>query len=322
MARTMPVEVVWFGSVWYRFRMRASVCLWLLILPFIGSSQTFLNEFPLREQTRYFAFRFKGNPERVKEIARFADGFIKVVNRDFFKVEFEFPIRVLVLENRAQFKQFLIRDLNIQDPPNFGVYLPGHKLFATYEDSGLGTFTHEIMHPLVEHDLKNRPVWAMEGIPTFFEKFYGYWKENELVVFWGFQNPWRVAQIGTNLSQLDLSKIVSNRDLTTKLSSIERTESDLRMASLFLWREGRFKHFLKLITAGDKGEYKSYFEAAMGLPMKRIFPKWQDYLKEVADERKAIMSLPASTICRDENEFRKFVQSNKLSLEQPNQQSE
>jgi hypothetical protein len=37
----------------------------------------------------------------------------------------------------------------------------------------------------------------MEGIPTFFEKFYGYWKDDEPVVYWGFQNPWRIDQLGT-----------------------------------------------------------------------------------------------------------------------------
>jgi hypothetical protein len=65
-----------------------------------------------------------------------------------------------------------------------GVFLYKYNLFATYEDSGLGTFAHEIMHPLVERNLKDRPEWAIEGIPTFFEKFYGYWRGDELIVNW------------------------------------------------------------------------------------------------------------------------------------------
>src|SRR5260370_355914 len=68
----------------------------------------------------------------------------------------------------------------------FGIYLYSNKLLATYEDSGLGTFTHETFHAFVERDLKSRPAWADEGVPTFFEKFYGYWKNDELVLVWGF----------------------------------------------------------------------------------------------------------------------------------------
>jgi len=29
----------------------------------------------------------------------------------------------------------------------------------------------------VERDLKDPPIWAIEGIPTFFEKFYGYYQD-------------------------------------------------------------------------------------------------------------------------------------------------
>src|SRR5262249_4571125 len=81
--------------------------------------------------------------------------------------------------------------------------------FARYEDSGLGTFAHEIMHPLVERNLRDRPPWAIEGIPSFFEKFYGYWRDGELVVNWGFQNPWRIKELGANLARLDLPTILA-----------------------------------------------------------------------------------------------------------------
>ena len=65
------------------------------------------------------------------------------------------------------------------------------------------------MHPLVERNLRDRPAWAIEGIPTFFEKFYGYWRDDELVVNWGFQNPWRIKKLGANLAQLDLQGILA-----------------------------------------------------------------------------------------------------------------
>jgi hypothetical protein len=203
------------------------------------------------------------------------------------------------------------------DPPNFGVYVYAYKFFATFEDSGLGTFAHEILHPLVERNLKDRPQWAMEGIPAFFEKFYGHWQNDELVTCWGYQNPWRIQQLGTNLTQLDLKLIIADSDSSTRFSWIERNESSCRMASVFLWQQGQFKHFLNLIAAHDKAGYPTYFEAAMQMPLNQILPLWQDYLNNVATHRTKILHLPASCIFDDESTFDTFMLMNDISTTQP-----
>jgi hypothetical protein len=289
----------------------------LLLLPTVVWSQDFISQFPYHKKTEYFDFYYLRESPRIPEIARFADGFVRLVNRDFFKADFDYPIRVLVFEDRAQFKQFLIQQLHIQDPPNFGVYVFRYKFFATYEDSGLGTFAHEILHPLVESNLKDRPQWAMEGIPTFFEKFYGYWKDGELVAYWGYQNPWRIQQLGNNLAQLDLKEVIADPKQTGASSAVERSESSWRMVSVFLWQQGRFKRFLNLIAAHDKAGYPTYFEAAMEMPVEKILPLWQNYLDDAAAHRTKILLLPASKILDDQTDFESFVKANEISLEQP-----
>jgi hypothetical protein len=200
------------------------------------------------------------------------------------------------------------------DPPGFGVYVYAYKFFATYEDSGMGTFAHEILHPLVERNLKDRPQWAMEGIPTFFEKFYGYWKDDELVVYWGYQNPWRIQQLGTNLTQLDLKEMIAD---THNFNWQEKNESSCRMASVFLWSQGRFKRFLSLIATHNKAGYPTYFEAAMQMPVEKILPLWQSYLNDVAARRTKVLLLPPSTIFETESAFQNFAKTNDISLEQP-----
>lgn len=283
--------------------MKMILYFWLLLAPVIAVAQDYLEQFPLQQQTKYFDFRYKQHPEKIKAIARFADGFISIVNRDFFKADFDYPIRVLVLEDRASFQNFLRQQFGIADPPNFGIFLYRYNLFATYEDSGLGTFAHEIMHPLVERNLKDRPIWAIEGIPTFFEKFYGYWQNDELVVNWGYQNPWRIEMLGTNLVQLDLREIVSTMETPGKYR-----ESDRRLVSVFLWEQGRFKQFLQLIQKREKNGYDSYFEAAMGMSIDRIVPLWQGYLNKIAVRHGEIMRLPSSNVLPDEPTFQKFIE--------------
>jgi hypothetical protein len=291
----------------------------LLLLPALAFAQDYLDQFPQRKQTEYFDFRYRRASPRIAEIARFADGFIKIVNRDFFKADFDYPIRVLVLEDRASFKEFLRREFHISDPPDFGIYVTPLKLFATYEDSGLGTFAHEIMHPLVERNLPDRPAWALEGIPTFFEKFYGFWTNADLVVQWGFQNPWRIDQLATNLTTLDLKQIVSYKAQQSAYSQLQNYESMQRMVSMFLWRQGRFKRFLQLVATREKNGYPTYFEAAMEMPIERILPLWQDYLNNVATKRIEIMLLPASTIFNSHAAFRGFAVASGLPPENVSQ---
>jgi hypothetical protein len=289
----------------------------LAFWPAIVFSQDFLNQFPYRKQTEYFDFHCKRNSPQIPEIARFADGFIKIVNHDFFKADFDYPIRVLVFEDRAHFQQFLVTEMHMAGPPNFGIYLYNYKLFATYEDSGLGTFAHEILHPLVERNLKDRPLWAMEGIPTFFEKFYGYWKDDELVAYWGYQNPWRIEQIGPNLTQLEVKKFTTHLDPATQFNYVEKEESTWRMGVVFLWEQGRFRRFLKLIAEHDLAGYPTYFEAAMEMPVEKILPLWQSYLNDVAARRSRVLLLPRSQVFANEAAFQSFVKTNDISLEQP-----
>ena len=150
--------------------------------------------------------RYQRESPRISELVRFDDAFIKEINHDFFKADFDYPIRTFVLTDQAQYEDFVNNQLRVPGPAGFGIYLYSNKVLATYEDSGLGTFAHEILYPLVERNLSSCPPWAVEGIPAFFEKFYGYWENDKLVLFWGFQNPWRIEELGASVINLELPR--------------------------------------------------------------------------------------------------------------------
>jgi hypothetical protein len=172
-----------------------------------AGSENFEARFPFHQQTTYFDFRLQSESPQNARTIRLSDNFVDIVKRDFFNADRGYPIRVFICQDEGKFVQFMHRDFEIQDPSDFGIYLSSKKLLATYEDSGLGTFAHEALHPLVEENLPQRPAWAFEGVPTFFEKFYGYWNGGQLVFYWGFQNPWRIKELGPELTQLDLKRI-------------------------------------------------------------------------------------------------------------------
>ncbi len=295
-------------------RIWCAVALMVLML-FFGctGSQNSGTQFPFNQQTKYFNFHYQRNSATVAGTIRFSDGFVDIVKRDFFKADHGYPIQVFICQDEHEFDQFLHHDLEIPDPSDYGIYLFSRKLLATYEDSGLGTFTHETLHPLLEENIPTTPAWTIEGIPTFFEKFYGYWNGNKLVLYWGYQNPWRIRQLGPHLTRLDLNAIVSEN------GGSEQDESQLRMASVFLWQQGKFRRLLRLVATNDRQGYPTYFEAAMGMPMDKIIPIWHSYLDSVNQHRAEVLSLPPSTVFSNETDFNTFVKEHGISTKQVRQ---
>jgi len=241
---------------------------------------------------------------------RVSDAFVDIVKHEFFNAERGYPIRVFISEDERGFVQFMNRDLGIPDASDYGIYVFSKKVLATYEQYGLGTFTHETLHPLLEANLPRMPSWGIEGVPTFFEKFYGYWNGNNVVLYWGFQNPWRIRALGADLTKLDLAEIVSED------GAPEQDESKLRMAAVFLWDQGKLRRFLRLVGANDRLGYPTFFEAAMGMPMVKIAPLWQSYLQNIDQNRAEILSLPVSTVLSNEAEFQEFVKAHRISTQQ------
>jgi hypothetical protein len=172
-------------------------------------------------------------------------------------------------------------------------------VLATYEDSGLGTFTHVIVRALVERALPDCPSWAVEGLPAFFEKFLGYWDGGRLVVNWGYQSPWRLQVLGDSLQRLELARVVASDDRSPGGAG----GSEARLVAVFLWQHGRLQRFLQLVAARDRAGFASYFEAAMQRPLPEIGPLWQAYLAELVAHRAAALSTPPSTVYADRPAF-------------------
>ena len=261
---------------------------------------------------KYFDFCYQRESWDAAGFARFADGFVELVNRDFLELPFAYPIKVLVLTDRARFKQYLSTRFRVIDPPNWGMYFSDPGLFVTFEDSGIGTFAHEIMHPLVGRNIPDCPVWATEAIPAFFEKFFGYWDRDRIVAQWGYQNPWRVEALGARMATLELSRILSDPRPVTEYANSER-----RLLSMFLWEHGKFRLFLKLVKDQKCLGYRSYFEAALGKPLEEIEPIWKKYLANITANRTAIRRIPASAVFPDRASYETTILALHLWRQEP-----
>jgi hypothetical protein len=260
-------------------------------------TQAIAAQFTYHAAGKHFHFHSNIPPQRLTLYAQFSDQFVELVDQEFFRVKTRFPIQAFILEDKAKFQAFLRTAFNVAVPPDYGMYLPKAAAFVTYDGSGLGTFTHEIAHPLVEESLPDRPEWAMEGIPAFFEKFYGYAQDGKLHVQWGYQNPWRIEKLGSGLTQLKLINIVYGSQDT----------SEKRLLTVFLHQRGKFKTFLELVQADKRRGFRTHLEAAFEKPLNEIEDDWRSYLQEIESRRPQIMTLPSSQIFDTAEQYRQFA---------------
>jgi hypothetical protein len=260
-----------------------------------GSASLF-DGFPSKIDSRRFAFYSDLPREKLKSYVEFSNLFLDVVDRDFIKLQNLKKLTAVVASDQTGMQRFLSQTLRRNEPPLYGIYIAEHNLFVTYDGSGIGTFAHEIMHPVIANELPETPSWGWEGIPTFFEKFYGYKEGNGLHLKWGYQNPWRIRSLGESLLRLNLGDVINR----------SRNQSQLRLVSVFLYQRGRLRPFLDLVRNGDRNGHASYFEAAFGKRLADLEPEWQKYLASVYSRRQQIYSLPLSSYFESKQEFLQF----------------
>jgi hypothetical protein len=79
-------------------------------------------------------------------------------------------ISVYLFPNARDYESFCTRKYAAPCIAHFGFYQPGDRYMVMNIGLGLGTLTHEIVHPLVEADFPNAPTWINEGIASVFEQ--------------------------------------------------------------------------------------------------------------------------------------------------------
>jgi hypothetical protein len=79
-------------------------------------------------------------------------------------------ITVYLFPNGPSYESFCTKRYSAPCIAHFGFYQPGDRYMVMNIGLGLGTLTHEIVHPLVEADFPGAPTWLNEGIASVFEQ--------------------------------------------------------------------------------------------------------------------------------------------------------
>ena len=78
-------------------------------------------------------------------------------------------ISVYLFPNSATYEAFCKSTYGAPCIAHYGFYEPGKRFMVMNAGLGLGTLTHELVHPLVEADFPGAPTWLNEGIASVFE---------------------------------------------------------------------------------------------------------------------------------------------------------
>jgi hypothetical protein len=79
------------------------------------------------------------------------------------------PVAVYLFPKAAPYEAFCKEHLGAPCISPYGFYRPDARVIVMNAGLGIGTLTHEIVHPLVEADFPDAPTWLDEGIASLFE---------------------------------------------------------------------------------------------------------------------------------------------------------
>ena len=79
------------------------------------------------------------------------------------------PVAVYLFSSAGPYERFCKTRLGEPCMSDFGFYRPDVRTIVMNAGPGIGTLTHEIVHPLVEADFERAPTWIDEGLASVFE---------------------------------------------------------------------------------------------------------------------------------------------------------
>jgi len=273
-----------------------NISLLFLVLLIVGDKQEVLSE---QYRGDYIVYRRDSPLEENDKRLLFAKGFSCFLEKQGIKSEGVYPITGYIFSSQSKFHGYMKSEFGDDDPPGFGSYISSKKSFYTHEHSGLGTITHELMHGVMNGTGHRFPFWAREGIPALSEKIFGYHHQGKAYYYIGFENPWRIRDLGDQLTSLNLKKIVAG-------NSVKR-QHERRLAALFLYRSGHLKEYFRLLKRKNSKGYSTFYEAAMNQTFSRMARKWKTFLNSIESRRDLINTIPTSTIYSNKADFQKMV---------------
>lgn len=189
---------------------------------------------------------------------------------DRFATEPQRALSVYLFSNDATYQAYCKKELGAKCISIYGFYEPSSRALVMNVSTGLGTLSHELVHPIVEADFPRAPTWINEGIASLFEQPV-FPREGEVH---GAKN-WRYRRISEGLA-----------------SKTERPQVSL--AALFAWDDTTFR---------DEQETLHYAVARYACQwmdekgwLWPFYKRWRDHVEEDPSGRASFAAVTGASV--------------------------
>lgn len=110
-----------------------------------------------------------GNEAGLRASAAFAKNVLGALTNGRFPRLPDKPVTVVLFFEKAGYERYCKRILGEPCISRFGFFRHDLRTIVMNAGPGLGTLSHELVHPLVEADFPDAPIWLNEGIASLYE---------------------------------------------------------------------------------------------------------------------------------------------------------
>jgi hypothetical protein len=219
-----------------------------------------------------------------RETKRIATGFLRsktaMLEKDFFPERPDKLIEVWLFRNEKSFRAGAKKFFDDTPDTPFGYYSPDHSAMIMNAD-GLGTLSHELVHPYMEKNFPNVPSWFNEGLASLYE-YPGEHKGHII----GHVN-WRLPELKKEIKGKTLPTLA--KLLHTSTDEFYEADWDAyaqaRYLCYYLQEHGQLHAFYDKFHADtDDASGQAALEAVLGEKLADFEPTWREWVLAISKD--------------------------------------
>ncbi len=216
-----------------------------------------------------------------REVKRIANGFLHdkamLMEQDFFAKRPAKLIEVWLFRNERSFRAGAKKFFNDEPDTPYGYYSPEASALIM-NANGLGTLSHELVHPYMEANFGEPVAWFNEGLASLFEQPSE--RKGHLV---GLPN-WRLPNLKREIRNKTLPPLTTL--IATSRDEFYNAEWDAyaqaRYLVYYLQEHGKLKAFYDALLADTKDRTgKTALEGVLGEDLATFDPAWRAWVLKI-----------------------------------------
>jgi hypothetical protein len=219
------------------------------------------------------------------EVKRITTGFLRskvaLLEKEFFDKRPDKVLEVWLFRDRKSFHKGAKKFFGDDPDTPFGYYSPEAGALIM-NASGLGTLSHELVHPYIEANFPDAPSWFNEGLASLYEQPST--RKGRIV---GLPN-WRLPNLKREIKAKTLPSMKTL--LSTKRDEFYGARYDAyayaRYIVYYLQEQGKLQEFYKTFKADTKDFTGiTALESVLGEKLDAFEPKWRAWVLGVIYQR-------------------------------------